>query len=164
MPAKRLSMRKIREVLRLYATGVSNRQIAFSCQISRPTVSEYIRRSVEAGLSWPLPSEVDDAALESLLYPRSKRSGKPPAGPRALPDCNHVNRELKHKNVTLFLLWQEYRARHPDGYQYSWFCNHYRHWLGKQDLVMRQNHRAGEKLFIDYPTPNRRSGANTPID
>ena len=57
---------------------------------------------------------------------------------------------LRGKNVTLFLLWQEYREANPDGYQYSWFCEHYRAWQGKLDLVMRQDHRAGEKLFVDY--------------
>jgi transposase len=57
---------------------------------------------------------------------------------------------MKKKSVTLFLLWQEYREQSPQEYQYSWFCDHDRLWLGKRDWVMRQNHRAGEKLFVDY--------------
>ena len=148
MPAKRLSMRKMREVLCLkWAKGLSNRKIADNCGISRPMVSEYLRRATEAGLSWPLPDDLDDAHLERLLFP------PPPDLPtqaRGIPDWTHIHGELKHKSVTLFLLWQEYRQAHPDGYQYSWFCEHYRAWQGKLDMVMRQDHRSGEKLFVDY--------------
>lgn len=67
-----------------------------------------------------------------------------------MPDWQYIRDELTGKNVTLFLLWQEYRQANPDGYQYSWFCEHYRAWRGKLDLMMRQDHRAGEKLFLDY--------------
>lgn len=141
-------MRKIKEVLRLkWAQGLSNRKIAAACGIGRPTVSEYLRRAEEAGLSWPLPEDLTDTQLEQRLFP------PPPALPaedRGIPDWNHIHRELKHKGVTLFLLWQEYRESRPSGYQYSWFCDHYRTWRGKLDLVMRQDHRAGEKLFVDY--------------
>jgi len=148
MPAKRLSMRKIREVLRLkWARGMSNRKIATSCGIGRPTVSEYLRRAEEAGLSWPLPADLDDARLERLLFPPPPDL---PAESRGIPDWAYIHKELRHKHVTLFLLWQEYRQSHPKGYQYSWFCEHYRAWRGKLDVVMRQNHRAGEKLFVDY--------------
>ncbi|MDH5172822.1 MAG: IS21 family transposase [Gammaproteobacteria bacterium] len=148
MPAKRLSMRKIKEVLRLkWGKGMSNRQIASSCGIGRPTVSEYLRRAGEAGVGWPLPDALDDARLEQLLFPPPPDL---PAQARGLPDWSVVHQELKQKAVTLFLLWQEYRAVHPDGYQYSWFCEHYRDWQGKIDVVMRQDHRAGEKLFVDY--------------
>ena len=141
-------MRKIKEVLRLkWAKGLSNRRIATACGIGRPTVSEYLRRATEAGLTWPLPANLDDAHLERLLFP------PPPALPadaRGIPDWAAIRQELKHKSVTLFLLWQEYRQANPDGYQYSWFCEHYRAWRGKLDMVMRQDHRAGEKLFVDY--------------
>ena len=148
MPAKRLSMRKIKEVLRLkWGSGLSNRKIAASCGISRPTVSEYLRRAESASVRWPLPDDLDDTHLERLLFP------PPPDLPprqRGMPDWATIQSELKHQGVTLFLLWQEYRQAHPDGYQYSWFCEHYRAWRGKLDLVMRQDHRAGEKLFVDY--------------
>jgi transposase len=148
MPAQRLSMRKIKEVLRLcWGQGLSKRKTARSCGISRPAVDEYLRRAEEAGLSWPLPAELDDGALERLLFPCAPRL---PAAARALPDWSTIHRESKRKGVTLFLLWQEYRERHPQGYQYSWFCEHYRAWQGKLDVVMRQDHRAGEKLFVDY--------------
>jgi transposase len=141
-------MRKINEVLRLkWAQGLSNRQIARTCGIARPTVGEYLRRAAEAGLAWPLPSGLDEAALEQQLFP------PPPSLPpqaRGVPDFSRVHQERRRKGVTLFLLWQEYRETHFEGYQYSWFCEHYRAWRGKLDVVMRQDHRAGEKLFVDY--------------
>jgi len=148
MPALRLSMRKIREVLRLcWANGQSKRQTAKCCGISRPAVDEYLRRAEQAGLSWPLPGELDDGTLERLLFPSAPDL---PAQERGLPDWSVINQECKRQGVTLFLLWQEYRERHPQGYQYSWFCHQYRLWQGQQDLVMRQDHRGGEKLFVDY--------------
>jgi transposase len=141
-------MRKIKEVLRLkWAQGLSNRQIAKACGIARPTVGEYLRRAADAGLSWPLPTDLDEATLERQLFPPPPSL---PAPVRGVPDWSLVHQELKRKGVTLFLLWQEYRETHPEGYQYSWFCDHYRAWRGKLDVVMRQDHRAGEKLFVDY--------------
>jgi len=141
-------MRKIKEVLRLkWANHQSDRQIARSCRISRPTVNKYLLRANQAGLSWPLPETFDDAKLERILFPESSRN---PVSNQNLPNWVEVHQEMKKKNVTLFLLWQEYRAHHHQGYQYSWFCSQYRLWLGKLDLVMRQTHRAGEKLFVDY--------------
>ena len=148
MPAKRLSMRKIKDVLRLcWGQGLSKRKAARSCGVSRPAVDEYLRRAEAAGLCWPLPAGLDDGALERLLFPPPPVL---PAGERGVPDWSHIHQELKRKGVTLFLLWQEYRQRHPHGYQYTWFCQHYRTWCGKLDLVMRQTHQAGEKLFVDY--------------
>ena len=154
-------MRKIKEVLRLkWAQGLSNRQIAKACGIGRPTVGEYLRRAAEAGLAWPLPPDLDEAALERQLFPPPPSL---PAQARGVPDWSLVHQELKRKGVTLFLLWQEYRETHPEGYQYSWFCDHYRAWQGKLDVVMRQDHRAGEKLFVDYagqtmPVVDRNTG------
>lgn len=161
MPAKRLSMRKIKEVLRLkWAKRRSNRQIALACGIGRPTVSEYLHRAREAGLSWPLPSDLDEAALEQRLFPPPPAL---PAGKREIPDWSLIHRERQRKGVTLFLLWQEYREQYPNGCQYSWFCEQYRAWQGRLDVVMRQDHRAGEKLFVDYagqtvPVVDRRTG------
>jgi transposase len=154
-------MRKIQEVLRLkWSQGLSNRQIAKACGIARPTVGEYLRRATEAGLAWPLPPDLDEAALERQLFPPPPSL---PAQARGVPDWALVHQELKRKGVTLFLLWQEYRETHPEGYQYSWFCDHYRAWQGKLDVVMRQDHRAGEKLFVDYagqtmPVVDRNTG------
>lgn len=141
-------MRQIKDVLRLqWGQGLSQRQIAQSLGISRPAVAEYLRRAEQAGLSWPLPEALDDKAVEQLLFPARPTLIERQATP---PDWAYIHRELKRKSVTLFLLWQEYKAAQPEGFQYSWFCQGYRRWAGKLDLVMRQSHRAGEKLFVDY--------------
>lgn len=141
-------MRKIREVLRLYwGLGVSRGLIARSCSVARSTVGEYVRRAEEAGLSWPLPAEWDDGELERRLFPPRALIA---SEERVLPDWFEIHREMKRKGMTRFLLWQEYRAVYPEGYQYSRFCDLYRAWRGKQSVVMRQTHRAGEKLFVDY--------------
>ena len=141
-------MRKIREVFRLkFDCELSNRKIAKSCQIARSTVAEYLFRFQQATLSWPLSEDMDDTQLEHLLYPAT-----PTAFPslRPLPDCNYIHSELRQKGVTLSLLWQEYKEQNPHGYQYSQFCHLYRQWAAKIDPVMRQEHRAGEKMFVDY--------------
>ena len=148
MPAERLTMRKIREVFRLkFDCELSNRKIAKSCHIARSTVAEYLFRFQQAALSWPLPQDIDDVQLEQLLYPPLPA---PFASVRPLPDCNYIHCELRKKSVTLSLLWQEYKEQNPHGYQYSQFCHLYRQWAAKFDPVMRQEHRAGEKLFVDY--------------
>jgi len=141
-------MRQVREVLRLkWACGLSDRKIAHSLRVSRPTVAEYVRRAQAAGLSWPLPDALDETALERRLFATAATT---PVARRPTPDWATVHQELKRKGVTLVLLWQEYKAITPDGLQYSQFCEAYRHWAGKLDLVMRQSHRAGETLFVDY--------------
>ena len=144
MPAERLSMRKIREVLRLrYAQGLSSRQIARACSMGRTTVRGYLDRATKAGITWPV--DLDDDKLEQRLF-----VGSCPVKTRPLPDWAKIRVELKRKGVTLALLWQEFMADHPGGYQYSRFCEHYRSWLKTVDPVMRQSHKAGEKLFVDY--------------
>ncbi len=141
-------MRKIRHVLRLaWEAGLPRRQIARSLNLSPTTVGEYLQRAQAAGLSWPLPEVLDDSELETRLF--SKPAPLPRAS-RPLPQWPHVHRELKRKGVTLWLLWQGYKAVHPDGLQYSQFCERYRRYVGGLDLVMRQHHRAGERLFVDY--------------
>ncbi len=140
-------MRFIREVLRLaFGVGLSLREIERSLSISHVTASGYVARAREAGLSWPLPEQLDDGALARLLFPRPAPSstGQP------VPDWAHVHRELRRKGVTRILLWQEYKEAHPDGYALSRFYKLYNQWVGTLDLVMRQEHRAGEKLFVDF--------------
>jgi transposase len=152
MPAQRFAMRHIKEVLRLkWAGGLSDRQSAHSLSVSRPTVAEYVRRAQAAGLSWPLPETLEDTALERLLFPAAPA---PPPGARLVPDWSAVHRALKRTGVPLFLLWQEYKATTPEGFQDSWLCQAYRAWAGTRDLVMRQHHRAGEKLFVDDAGPS----------
>jgi transposase len=141
-------MRKVEEVLRLkWGAGLSPRQIAKAVGIGRTTVSEYLARAEAAGITWPLPEGMDATALERRLFKQAGGQSKPE---RVQPDFPTVHRELRRKGVTLFLLWQEYRERHPDGYAYSRFCDHYARWKGHLDVVMRQSHRGGEKLFVDY--------------
>jgi len=148
MPKERLSMRKIREVLRLkYELGRSNREIARSCDIGSSTVSDYVKRAGMAGLTWPLPDAHSDAFIERILFPAPTPAGSI----NLIPDFANVHAELqKRQGVTLNLLWQEYKEQQPDGYQYSWFCQNYRDWSGRLDVTMRHEHRAGEKLFVDY--------------
>ena len=155
MPAVRVSMRKVKEVLRLkWECALSERKIARSCKLSRPTVADYIKRAVGAGLGWPLPEGIDDAALDRLLFPPSIAADR---RSRALPEWTGIHQELKRKGVTLFLLWEEYKAQHPNGYQYGNFCLKYRAWRAQLNLSMRQTHPAGEKLFVDY------AGQSVPI-
>ena len=140
-------MRKIKEILRLQGEmGLGVRQIARSLSVSHSTVLDMLHRAQAAGIAWPLPADLDETALEAKLYPGNQQG----ALPHAEMDMTSLHRELRHKGVTLQLLWQEYKRDHPDGYQYSWFCDRYREWSGTLDLVLRQQHRAGEKMFVDY--------------
>ena len=148
MPRPRSTMRKIREILRLViGEGLSRRQVAAATGSPYSTIADHLSRAQRAGLSWPLPEGMDDAELEARLFAKAEA---PPAASRPLPDWAEVHRELRRKGVTLQLLWMEYRERHRDGYGYTQFCRHYRTWQGRLDLVMRQEHRAGEKLFVDF--------------
>jgi transposase len=140
-------MRKIIEILRLHAAGHSQERIGRSCGLGRSTVGDYLARARQAGLSWPLPEPLSETEVEQQLFPASART-RPPSTPN--PDWAKLHRELRRPGVTLELLWQEYREGHPQGYSYSWFCARYRTWAGQTDVVMRQVHRAGEKLFVDY--------------
>ena len=148
MPAERLPMRKVREVLRLrYACGASERVIAQSLGIGRTAVGEYIRRAAVIGITWPVPEELDDAALERKLF---APAGYNPPRSKPLPDWAYVHAELRRRSVTLALLWQDYRVQHPDGYGYSRFCDLYGEWRRGVTATMRQTHVAGEKLFVDF--------------
>ena len=138
-------MRKIREVLRLKAAGLSDRQIALSVGSARSTVQACVRRAHEAGIAWPLPALMDEPTLQARLYRREVPLSRRPA-----PDFAYLHAELRRRSVTRLLLWQEYKAAHPDGWQYSVFCEQYRRWLSTQELVLRQHHAPGEKLFVDY--------------
>jgi transposase len=144
---KRLPMRKIREALRLQAAGLSKRQISESLGLGRTTAREYLERADRAGLSWPLPQDLSDEALEERLFPATSAGS---AKERPPPDWPSIHRELRRAGVTLSLLWEEYRAVHPDGYGYSRFCELYSRWKGRLSPTMRQVHVAGEKMFVDY--------------
>lgn len=165
MSREGLSMRKTREILRLrLGVGLPVRQVANSCKVSVGTVSEYEKRIKAAGLGWPLPQDMDDVALERIVRAREGdfRHDRP------LPDTAYLISEMKRPHVTLHLLWLEYRESHPDGYGYTQFCHYYNQAKAKADLVLRQEHRAGEKLFTDYAgdtisLTDPKTGATSPV-
>lgn len=146
MTREGLSMRKAREILRLrLGSNLSSRQVAKSCKVSSSTVLEYEQKARKAGLSRPLPEEMDDRALEEVL--RSKLSNDPK---RPMPDMAYLVKEMARPHVTLHLLWLEYREKHPEGYSYTQFCHYYNESRQRLNYTMRQRHVAGEKLFTDY--------------
>jgi transposase len=149
MAAERLSMRKIKEVLRLTAANLSGRAIAVSLAIAHSTVRVYRQRAEAAGLDWAVAEMLTDREIESRLFAAAVASSEP----RPLPDWPVIHEELKRKRktgVTLQLLWHEYKETHPDGLQYSQFCELYRRWRGGLDRVLRQEHKAGDKVFVDF--------------
>ena len=145
-------MRKIKDILRLrYEAGLPYRGIANALNIGYGTVVDYLNRAQQAGLGWPIPEGLHERDLGRLLFPTQAATGQRRF---AEPDFPEACQELKRKGMTKLLLWQEYRQRHPDdGYSYAQFCHRYRVWLGCQQRSMRQVHRAGEKLFVDYCGP-----------
>ena len=154
MANRRLPMRKIKEVLRLkYECQLNEYEIAYSCQISRTTVRDYLRRAANVQLNWTEAATLGEVQLIERLFPVTPTVETPSYEQRPLPDFQYLYDQLRtyrKYNLTLTQLWTEYKEDHPDGYQYSQFCDLYRRWRGKLDYIMRQEHRAGEKLFIDY--------------
>src|ERR1700736_4947709 len=167
MAATRLLMRRLRELLRLkYEAGLSHRAVAGACAMGLGTVTAHLQRAAAAGLPWPLPDDLDDAALEARVF---ARPAVPPARDRVVPDWIQLHQELKKPGVTLSLLWLEYRAAHPSGYAYSQFCERYRCWARALKQSMRQVHQAGEKLFVDYSgkrphVVDARTGEERPVE
>lgn len=149
MSKERLSMRKLTEVLRLKAAGLSARQIARSCNVARSTVAGYLERMQAGGLSWPLPPELKEEDLERRLFGGSSPTRNCDSL-RPMADWPAIHKELTKKGVTLKLLWQEYRQEQTEGYRYSQFCEHYRRWAKSVDVCLRQTYRAGERVFVDY--------------
>ncbi len=138
-------MRKIREILRLSEAGFSQRQIARSVKASPSTVSMLLGQARKAGLIGSACEDMDEEQLRELLYPQHSEKGS-----RPVPDWDEVHRELKRKDVTLQLLWEEYIAKNPRGYRYSYFCELYYGWRQKLEPPMRFLHRAGHKTFVDF--------------
>ena len=141
-------MRHVREVLRLRTAGISGNEIARRLNLAPSTVRLTLQRLATAGLDWPLPPELTDAALEARLF--SAAGSKQGHRRHSEPDWAEVHRELKRKHVTLQILWDEYIERCPDGYRYSRFCDLYRIWASRLSVTMRQTHAGGDKLFVDY--------------
>jgi transposase len=157
-------MRNIREVLRLRHLKHSERQIATSCHISKGTVGTYLKRAIAAGITWPIPEDLDDLKLERTLYAKHKPDSNPDSSPDGNPDqveqsnltssdssldWQQVHLELKRKGVTRFLLWKEYQQRNPPKVtlSYSTYARQYRFWKAQQNISQRQIHKAGEKVF-----------------
>jgi transposase len=150
MPAKReLTMRQLRQMLRLHHDGLGAREIGRRLGVARSTIQDNLRRVAAAGLKWPLAPDLSDEVLEQRLFSNagSKRAGRR----RTEPDWAALARELKRPGVNLVVLWEEYRAGHPDGYyRYSRFCDLFREFEQRLSPVMRQTHVAGDKVFVDY--------------
>lgn len=143
-------MRKIREILRLRAAGFTDQQVAASVGCARSTVQECLRRARAAGISWPLPEELDEAALQERLYPRAI-----PVRPSSTipePDFAYIARELTRTHVTRRQLWREYHAQHPQGLKYTAFCARFQRWRATvgAEVTLAQEHQPGEQLFVDY--------------
>jgi transposase len=142
-------MRKINEVLRLhFELKLRQREIARACSISQGAVHNYLKKAAAAGIAWPLPEGWDEKRVEQTLFgdrrPVERRS-------RALPDFASLHEQFQqHRHLTLQLAWEEYRQAHPEGFGYSRFCELYGRWSRKQDVVLRQNHKLGEKGFVDW--------------
>ena len=162
MPRERLSMRKIKEILRLkFEFGLSTRQISDSLGVSVGAVHAHLARIRVAGIKWPLHDGLTESELETLLFPKPVRGGP---STEALPDWSVVGTQLKRKGVTRQLLWEEFRSVFPGGLGYSQFCKHFAIHSVVLDPRMRQFHKAGERLFVDYagltlPLTNPLTGA-----
>jgi transposase len=153
---KALSMRKTREVLRLSALGLKQHQIARSCSIVQSTVHKYLKLAEAAHLSWPLPEDLSDERLDEVLF--GQRPAPPSRRQHPEPDFAAIHKELaSHRDLTLELLWEEYKKGQANGYRYSRFCDLYRKWCRARNLTLRQQHHPGEKMFVDY------AGATVPI-
>ena len=150
-------MRKIKEVLRLrFELGLGQREIARACSISQGAVHNYLKKAAGAGMQWPLPEGWDEKQIEEAVF--GKQRSIEESSQRAFPDFPALHNQLQqHPHLTLQLAWEEYREKDPEGYRYSWFCELYGQWRGKQDVVLRQEHKAGEKGFVDW------AGATIPV-
>lgn len=146
-----LSMRKFREILRLDFSGLSQRQIARSLNISVGCVHKYLKLARASSLIWPLGG-LDDEALKKRLYQSS--SPRKSAKNYTLPDGSWIEKELKHKGVTLRLLHEEYKISYPDTfYGYTKFCEFYTSWRKAHRVSCRQTHKAGDVGYVDYAGP-----------
>ena len=161
MPAARISVRKLRDVIRLSASGLSQRQIARALHIGLGSVNAYLNRSAEIGLSWAEAEALEETELKQRLYPAPTAAVEERY---VVPNFGNIHQELKAKGVTRQLLWEEYLKAYPDNaLKYSQFCHRYREWVAGLKRSMRQIHRAGEKLFVDYaghtvPVVDRNTG------
>jgi len=149
---EKLSMEKIQEILRLHEMGYNQSAIAQSCNLARSTVQDYLRRALAKGITYHQVTQISHSEAQELLG-----KGKRSASPVASIDFAAVDIERQRKGVTLSLLWQEGLDQQQWNCSYATFCRYYNQWRGTQQLSMRQVHKAGEKLFVDY------SGQTLPV-
>ena len=156
MAGRRIEMQKLKEVLRLrLVAGLSNRKIAACTGVGKSAVCKHVARAAALGLEWERIAPLPEESLAALLYPAGD---EPPETSAVVPDWDEVARELRRKGVTKRLLWQEYRAeREGQAYSYSRYCELYAAWKGGIEPVMRFEHPAGERCFVDY------SGVTLPV-
>ncbi len=151
MPAARITMRKIKDILRLkHEARLSHERIAAALDLSKGVVTKYVGLAAAAGLDWPSIAPLDEGALLRRLAGQPTRPSD-----FVLPDYGRLHQELRRKGMTLMLLWEEHVQAHPDEptHRYSQFCENYRRYAKTLKRSMRQTHRAGEKLFIDFAGP-----------
>jgi len=146
---RELSMRTIRELLRLALSNekISARDIGRSLRVSHPTVQKYVQAVNEAGLDWEKIQAMDDTQLKVVL---KSSAGRRIDIDRPLPDFEYIHQELKKKSVTMYLLWQEYKQVNANGYKYCQFRKYYYQYVKKIDVTLRQRHKFGESMFVDY--------------
>ena len=171
MARKRISMKKMREVIRLkMSNDFSDRQIARALNISRPVVAKYWREFQTSGLKFEQIETMADSKLLQILEKRPRVQKQTCDKYKRLAKYfPYLLKELKRKGVTLNLLWDEYKQKHPDGYQYSQFCYHFQVWRGASEVRMHINHKAGDKMFVDYAGAklaiiDPKSGKQTPME
>ena len=147
-----MGMNKLREVLRLnYEHKLSNRQIAISCRTTHRTISKYLRLSIENGIEWEKDKLLNDTELAKKVFGAELQKPRHIRHSKVVPDWVYIHEELKRPHVTLQLLWEEYKEEQKEfGYERSFFCDMYRAWRKTLNISMRQEHKAGEKLFVDY--------------
>jgi transposase len=141
---RRLDMLKAREILRLrHELKLSLREIGQACNCGKSTVSEVLGRAEKAGITWPIV--LSDKQLMSMLYPPVENKTSPPE-----PDIEYIFCEMKKKSVTLMLLWEEYKEKHPDGIMYTQFCERYRNFKKNNKISMHKEHKAGGEVEVDW--------------
>jgi len=141
-------MKSIKKIIIYHiVSGISVRRISQSLSLPRSTISDYVGRYKSSGLSLKEIQTLEDDVLYRRLYPDGRKAFEPT---KVIPDYAYIHQELKRRAVTRMLLWEEYREQYPAGYGYSQFCDLYKQWYKKVPVSMRQVHKAGEKMFIDY--------------
>jgi len=170
MAQRKATMKKIREILRLKEeSGLSLRKISRAMKLSRPVVTDYIGRCLNRGLDYKRIKDMPDDELEALLRSDTLSVDEDERYSALAGQFEHFLRDLGQVGVTRYILWEEYRIKNPGGYGYSQFCYHFQAWKASQELSMHMEHKAGDKLFVDYAGQkmsivDRMTGEVTPVE